>query len=73
MQSVADDQGFIEGTAFHKNHKANLMALCEACHQQAHHNDDISVLTVDTPVKQRKKVVRKKTNKGYSVFVEDSD
>jgi alpha-D-ribose 1-methylphosphonate 5-triphosphate synthase subunit PhnG len=79
MQSVADDQGFIEGTAFHKNHKANLMALCEACHQQAHHNDDISVLTVDTPVSvkasvnPRKKVVRKKTNKGYSVFVEDSD
>ena len=79
MQSVADDQGFIEGTAFHKNHKANLMALCEACHQQAHHNDDISVLTVDTipsvkaSVNTRKKVVRKKTNKGYSVFVEDSD
>lgn len=79
MQSVADDQGFIEGTAFHKNHKANLMALCEACHQQAHHNDDISVLTVDTPVSvkasvnPRKKVVRKKTNKGYSVFVEDSE
>lgn len=79
MQSIADDQGFIEGTAFHKNHKANLMALCEACHQHAHHNDDISVLTVDTipsvkeSVNTRKKVVRKKTNKGYSVFVEDSD
>lgn len=105
MQSNADDQGFIDGTAFHKNHKANLMALCEACHQKVHHHeDDISVLTVDsesdntisngtkgtkamtttsngttktTPTTSNgttfKKVVRKKTTKGYSVFVEDSD
>jgi hypothetical protein len=48
MQSNADREGFIDGTAFHKNHKANLMALCEACHQNVHHGDDISVLTVDS-------------------------
>ena len=51
MQANADDQGFIDGSSFHKNHKANLMALCEACHQKVHHHeDDISVLTVDSYV-----------------------
>jgi DNA mismatch repair protein MutS len=96
MQSNADREGFIDGTAFHKNHKANLMALCEACHQNVHHGDDISVLTVDSESAKaassskgaskgassnasnasnasKKKVVRKKTTKGYSVFVEDSE
>jgi hypothetical protein len=95
MQSNADREGFIDGSSFHKNHKANLMALCEACHQNVHHGDDISVLTVDSESAKtssnfasnfaskgtsnsvsnasKKKVVRKKTTKGYSVFVEDSD
>lgn len=51
MQANADDQGFIDGSSFHKNHKANLMALCEACHQKVHHHEhDISVLTVDSYV-----------------------
>jgi DNA mismatch repair protein MutS len=83
MQSSADEQGFIEGTAFHKNHKANLMALCEACHNKTH-NDNISVLTADSETKSKastetkskastKKIVRKKTTKGYSVFVDDSE
>lgn len=26
--------------SFHKNHQANLMALCEDCHQKIHENDD---------------------------------
>ena len=87
MQSNADEQGFINGTSFHKNHKANLMALCESCHQKVHtHDDTISDLSIESDTRAetttvtsssiktpRKKVVRKKTTKGYSVFVEDSD
>jgi DNA mismatch repair protein MutS len=52
-QNLADDRGFI-GT-FHKNHPANLMSLCEKCHAKEH-----------TPaVEVKKKIVRKKTTKGY--------
>jgi 5-methylcytosine-specific restriction endonuclease McrA len=35
-QHKADKDGFIEGTAIKKNHKANLVALCEACHLLEH-------------------------------------
>jgi len=38
-QSEADEDGFIrksDGTVFHKNHSANLMTLCETCHQKMH-------------------------------------
>jgi len=55
-QANADLDGFIVGTAVHKNHVANLMALCEKCHLEIHR-------TV-------KKVVKKKTTKGYVAVVE---
>jgi DNA mismatch repair protein MutS len=55
-QANADSDGFIVGTAVHKNHAANLMALCEKCHLEIHR-------TV-------KKVVKKKTTKGYVAVVE---
>lgn len=35
-QHRADKDGFIVGTAIRKNHKANLVALCEACHLLEH-------------------------------------
>lgn len=35
-QHKADKDGFIAGTAIKKNHKANLVALCEACHLLEH-------------------------------------
>ncbi len=35
-QHNADANGYIQGTAIHKNHKANLVALCEACHKLEH-------------------------------------
>jgi 5-methylcytosine-specific restriction endonuclease McrA len=41
-QKWADSSGFIkekDGTVFHKNHKANLMALCESCHNEVHMKD----------------------------------
>jgi DNA mismatch repair protein MutS len=49
-QHLADENGFI-GT-FHKNHPANLMALCEKCHDKIHKGEVA-------------KPARKKTTKGY--------
>jgi len=50
-QKDASDTGFIG--SFHKNHPANLMALCEKCHDELHKTDT--------------KIKRKKTTKGYTV------
>jgi DNA mismatch repair protein MutS len=69
MQSNADEQGFINGTAFHKNHKANLMSLCETCHQLTHGhsvNDEISELTVDTASTESKEIVSTDSKKSVS-------
>lgn len=52
MQQNADKDGFIDGGAVHKNHKANLMALCEQCHQKIHGENT--------------KIVKKKTLDGYA-------
>ena len=38
-QKLADEQGFI-GT-FHKNHKANLMAVCKKCHDKFTRDDTV--------------------------------
>ena len=54
-QRDADENGFI-GT-FHKNHKANLVSICEICHDKIHENDH-------SPGSQ---LSRKKTTKGYRV------
>ena len=51
-QKYADDNGFIDG--FHKNHIANLMNICEDCHDNIHKED--------------KQHVRKKTTKGYMIL-----
>lgn len=47
FQSCADDKGFIN--SFYKNHKSNLMSICNKCHQSLH----------DTPLK------RCKSSNGY--------
>jgi DNA mismatch repair protein MutS len=51
MQQNADEDGFIKGTAIHKNHKANLMALCEECHLKQHNAEKhyLEEKTVITP------------------------
>ena len=38
-QKNANNEGYIktESHVFHKNHLANLMTLCEKCHQETHH------------------------------------
>ena len=57
-QKLADENGRI-GT-IHKNHPANLMSLCEKCHQKMHH-----AMTETT--KEKPKIIRKKTTKGYII------
>ena len=51
-QQNADKNGFIG--SFHKNHIANLMNICESCHDKIH-NENIQL-------------VKKKTTKGYKVM-----
>jgi DNA mismatch repair protein MutS len=56
-QKDADENGFIrksDGTVFHKNHPANLMTLCETCHNKMHSESET----------QHKKV---KTTRGHKV------
>ena len=60
-QREANAEGFIDG--FHKNHSANLMSLCSKCHDLVHKDPTPSAKVV-------RKMVRKKTTKGYSVFAE---
>ena len=72
-QHLANSDGFIG--EFHKNHVANLMSLCSKCHDLVHMKEPSSktiapIETRKTELKEHKKVVRKKTTKGYSIFVE---
>ena len=50
-QKEADKDGFIGHT--HKNHPANLMTVCQKCHDKIHTKTE--------------KIVRKKTTKGYKL------
>lgn len=60
-QQTADKNGFIDGV--HKNHPANLMSICEKCHQKTHHSVDKT-----ESAQPAKKMVRKKTSgKGYII------
>jgi len=58
-QMNADENGFIQqddGSMVNKNHPANLMSVCEECHDKHHAlGDNAPILT------------RKKTSKGYKV------
>ncbi len=38
QQKDANDKGYVG--AVHKNHKANLMGLCETCHDEEHHSSE---------------------------------
>ena len=60
-----ETNGYIAGF-FHKNHTANLMSLCEACHLLEHHHQessssDVSQLSSDSPKR------RVKTTNGYKI------
>ena len=62
--------GYINGL-FHKNHPANLMSMCEACHLLEHHgadtNTDLSPLSTTTTTTTTTEKRRVKTTKGYKV------
>ena len=73
-QHKADAKGFIGGQ-FHKNHPANLVTLCEKCHDEFHHEGSISPMTNNSPETQTactqpvgtrtiRKIVKRKTTKG---------
>jgi DNA mismatch repair protein MutS len=53
-QCDANDNGFIN--TFHKNHKANLITVCEKCHHALHDKE------------ANKVVVKKKTTKGMKLM-----
>lgn len=62
-QKVANDMGIIhtEDSIFHKNRLANLLTLCEECHQKMH---DSTLNNSNSKQVQHKKV---KTSKGYAI------
>ena len=60
-QKYANEDGFIGH--FHKNHPANLLTVCEKCHNKIH-KEDAPATNTDAP---KKKVVKKKTTKGYII------
>jgi hypothetical protein len=67
MQNSADKDGFIGHV--NKNHKANLMSLCEHCHQEMHSVSSLSDGSSEkVDFKQVKKVIKKKTTKGLMAF-----
>lgn len=57
QQKDADKNGFIGGV--HKNHPANLLTVCEKCHDKIHYSGDIE------SGKDKVGTVKKKTTKGY--------
>jgi DNA mismatch repair protein MutS len=71
QQKEADENGFID--TFHKNHPANLMAVCEACHDKFHGIAELESVkiaedsNITTDITSKRKVVRKKTTKGYKI------
>ena len=67
-QKEANANGFID--SFHKNHPANLMNICETCHNKIHSTEMSSLGSVVEKEKEKLKkvVIRKKTTKGYKVM-----
>lgn len=73
QQKDANKDGFIG--SFHKNHAANLMSVCETCHDKIHAHytttsttPTATTATTNTPDKI---IVRKKTTKGYKLQSEE--
>jgi DNA mismatch repair protein MutS len=71
-QRNANNDGFIDG--FHKNHVANLMSICQKCHDDIHskkNTETIPPLSVKSSNNEKlckPKVVRKKTTAGYNIY-----
>ena len=56
-QSESDNNGFID--TFHKNHSANLISICQKCHDEIHLKNNGG---------QNKKSRKVKTTKGYKII-----
>jgi len=73
-QKFANKDGFIQSTntIFHKNHSANLITLCEKCHDEFHHppNTD-KKLKLKGPLKTQIQHKQVKTNEGYIVSIKE--
>jgi DNA mismatch repair protein MutS len=63
QQKDANENGFI-GT-FHKNHKANLLSVCEACHDKIHSVKQPDILPGEKPTIT---ISKKKTTRGYKLM-----
>ncbi len=61
-QKDANKDGYIGN--FHKNHQANLISICEKCHTKLHAKPE----TIEEPVKR---IIKKKTTKGYILSEEN--
>ncbi len=57
-QQTADKNGFIDG--IHKNHPANLISICEKCHQKMHSSQTSDNLP-------KKTIKKRTTGKGYII------
>lgn len=73
QQQLADKDGFIN--MVHKNHPANLIAVCEKCHLMFHntHGSVDTVTSNDTNNMKKNEIKkvperRKKTTNGYSIY-----
>lgn len=64
-QKNANEDGFIE--TFHKNHPANLAALCESCHDNIHKKEREEKL--DSLKRPPTAAFRKKTTKGNAIYM----
>lgn len=69
-QRDADQAGYISG--FHKNHPANLVSVCESCHDKIHNTNTKSQETssntsssMESVAKSKNKMMKKKTTIGY--------
>ena len=75
-QHLADHDGFIDNQ-FHKNHPANLLILCEECHDKIHAEDydspsNSTLTTANSSPTQNtkttkitKRIIKRKTSNGY--------
>jgi len=60
QQSLSNENGYIQ--SFHKNHPANLVSICEPCHDKIHSEKN----------PEKTKLVKKKTTRGYQLSPQSS-
>jgi DNA mismatch repair protein MutS len=67
-QKNANKNHYLE-EGFHKNHVANLVNICEDCHNNIHNNDTKINTNIDSKKIIKKKLIKKtKTENGYEII-----